>query len=358
MKTLQLCVPRPIQSELLSSYMTRLAHQHGLSAYRFFSYWLPGVPVWNRDLDRSISDHSLDLILEVTQLDRRQLELMTLRDYERQLSGLENAPWVCRQGIAPWLNAVGVYHRTRRRFGLQYCPECLVSKDAAFIKPWRLAFVTMCPIHARWLLDCCTKCGGPIVPHRNNVSPLRCQNCHSWLSSCREDFSMKSGITDALLNIQQKYQNLSGHFHVGSEEIAHPEVLRGLHLLMPVLRAHRFRFKSRCKELLAEAGTGPIELTRVWGRAEVLLFLDRILVNWPDSFRTLALQAGITQQTFNPNKTIPPWLSVEVERLPVETMKRHLRKNTERVSSQANKEGIGSSWRSARAAMLVKLAGL
>lgn len=347
MTALRLFVPKPIQGELLSSFMARLAHQHGVSAYRFFSYWLPSVPVWNRDLDRSISNHSLDLIAEFTQLDRLQLEIMTLRDCERQLSGFENAPWVCRQGIAPWINAVGVYHRTRRRFGLQYCPECLVSEDAAFIKPWRLAFVTMCPIHGHLLLDCCTKCGGPVVPHRNNVSPLRCQNCHTWLSSCRVDFSVTGRMSDALLNIQQKYQNVSSHFHVGSEEIAHPEVLRGLHLLMPALRAHRFRFKSRCKELLAEAGTSPIEMARVWGRAEVLLFLERLLANWPESFRALALQTGMTQQTFNPKITIPHWLSVEVKKLPLETAKRLRRKNTE-----------GASWRSARAAMLVKLAGL
>ena len=45
--------PKPLPDELLSSWMVRIAGQHGLKLHTFASAVWPGISIWNRDIDRS-----------------------------------------------------------------------------------------------------------------------------------------------------------------------------------------------------------------------------------------------------------------------------------------------------------------
>jgi hypothetical protein len=94
-------------------------------------------------------------------------------------------------GPTPWIMPVGVYHRTRCRFGLQYCPRCLSEdKEPYYRRRWRLAFMVLCERHQALLLDRCPQCGVPVNFHRDElgnfhklvaVSLTRCHGCGSDL---------------------------------------------------------------------------------------------------------------------------------------------------------------------------------
>jgi hypothetical protein len=93
----------------------------------------------------------------------------TLADYENVLYEKHNT-----LGPTSWIMPVGVYHRTRRQFGLQYCPLCLAEdKEPYFRRKWRLAFVVSCERHHTLLHDRCPRCGAAINFHRDELGNHR-----------------------------------------------------------------------------------------------------------------------------------------------------------------------------------------
>lgn len=83
-------------------------------------------------------------------------------------------------GPTRWLLRAGVYHRTRRSFGQQYCPRCLAEGEAYYRLSWRFAWVTACERHRSVLLDRCPKCRQPVMFHRpamNLESIVYCGAC-------------------------------------------------------------------------------------------------------------------------------------------------------------------------------------
>jgi hypothetical protein len=88
------------------------------------------------------------------------------------LAGYENVVHAKHNILGPtsWILPVGIYHRTHRQFGLQYCPLCLAEDKVPYYRrKWRLAFLTSCEKHHVLLQDCCPHCRSPINFHRNDT---------------------------------------------------------------------------------------------------------------------------------------------------------------------------------------------
>lgn len=69
---------------------------------------------------------------------------------------------------------IGVYHRTRNQFGLQFCPLCLdEDKEPYFRRRWRLAFIVSCERHHTLLHDRCPRCGAAVNFHRSEMGDHR-----------------------------------------------------------------------------------------------------------------------------------------------------------------------------------------
>lgn len=342
--------PTPRDDELLSSYLVRVAHAHGAGAYRFFSYHLPKTAIWNRDIDRSVSDNTLERIALMSGLTFDRVYEMTLKPYMLRL-GLELGSKENKKipAIFPWLNAIGIYHTTRRRFGLQYCPECL-SIDPIFKLQWRSAFVTACPLHHRTLLDTCTSCDSPIVPHRNHVSQLHCHLCHHSLTMGLPH-KIHSPSSEELFFLPDLYSNSSSKQISIQANIA--ELFIGIHKLLSMLRRHGTY--CRKNHLLINAGKGPIELLRTKDRAKVVIFLKTLLDGWPNSFRKIAAETGL-----NKNHTIhtlsPTWVQSEIDLLPPGSIKtRRNNKNSLAEEFKIIKRDKPSGWRTRHAELLLKM---
>lgn len=343
--------PAPSEDELLSSFLVRVAHAHGTGAYRFFSYHLSKIPIWNRDIDRNVSNSTLERIALMSGLSFDHVNDMTLRSYalrpwSRQTL-LENA---ASCAISPWINAIGIYHTTRRRFGLQYCPECLVV-DPAYKKHWRLSLVTVCPLHHCALLDACPSCNMPVVPHRNHVSHLNCHVCQRSLTKFISP-KLEPLLIEKLFTLQNLH--IDAHGHPFSIEAETSEVFTGVHSLLSIFRTHRRHCYNRY--LLANAGEGPIELLGRDDRTKVMIFLYRLLFEWPNSFREIATETGLNQLHAE-RKYLPPWVHSEISLLPSGNPKgqeaKRISLTAELRSTQREKP---NGWRARRADLLLKMA--
>lgn len=174
---------KPLPDELLSSWLVRLAHAHGLKVQTFCRLFFGNDhQVWNRDIDRLAPSWVIEQLCLHTATSPEIARRSTLRAYEgvlyrhfRESSTLQ------------WILPLFIFHRRREGFGLQFCPECL-AEDAIpyFRKRWRVAFCTYCPTHNIMLHDRCPHCGEPVAFHRlelgdyarSDSGPLtQCFNC-------------------------------------------------------------------------------------------------------------------------------------------------------------------------------------
>lgn len=154
---------KPYSNELLSSWMLRLAHAHGLKLQTFYSIIFDkNKSIWNRDIDKFAPDWLINRLSSATGTSIQDVTHTTLKSYEGILYETHQP-----KGNTRWINPIGIYHRTHKNFGLQFCPICLAhDQDPYFRKYWRLAFFTECEKHHVLLHDRCPRCGSAVNFHR------------------------------------------------------------------------------------------------------------------------------------------------------------------------------------------------
>jgi hypothetical protein len=184
---------KPLPDELLSSWLVRLAHGHGLKVQTFCNIIFGNrLQVWNRDVDRLAPQWLLSALVTHTGTSERDAWFTTLRVYEGHLCRTVKA-----SGHVQWLQSLLMYHRTREGYGQQYCPACLASDGIPYFrKSWRVALKTMCLQHECLLLDRCGQCAAPISFHRIdmghsglNVEPSmrHCHACNFDLATAHQE---------------------------------------------------------------------------------------------------------------------------------------------------------------------------
>lgn len=133
------------------------------------------MQIWNRDIDKLAPAQFVEDIAHGTGTPLARASATTLRSLEGVL--VEALP----QSTKGLITNIGVYHRTRRGFGLRYCPVCLLDDCSAYFrKEWRVLCITSCPRHGCRLRDSCPHCDAPVVPSRGKY--LACHVCRKGLS--------------------------------------------------------------------------------------------------------------------------------------------------------------------------------
>lgn len=161
---------KPRHDELLSSWLVRLAMAHSQKLHTFCALaWSRRQQIWNRDIDKCADPDILNLLVERTGTPSDRVVRTTLAAYAGYVYERHNP-----NGNTRWLMPVGIYHRTRRIYGLQFCPRCLAGDAVPYYRrSWHLAFVTFCEVHRVPLSDRCPQCGAPINFHRNEMGDRR-----------------------------------------------------------------------------------------------------------------------------------------------------------------------------------------
>jgi hypothetical protein len=175
---------RPKEDELLSSWLTRIAHSHQQKIYTFYRPILPeNSRIWNIDIDSTLRLDFLKSISAFTATSLQEVINTTLCTYEGNLF-LKRNP----NGHNKWILPLGIYHSRRKRPGLMYCPNCLRNDNTApyYRKKWRLSLSFVCPKCKVFLEDRCPKCKEVVCFTRHelgkkNVMPFGsislCFNC-------------------------------------------------------------------------------------------------------------------------------------------------------------------------------------
>jgi TniQ len=172
---------KPYEDEVLSSWLVRLSRAYGAEPTRFCAQIWPHHAVWSRDMDHGTDHEVLQVLTAKTATPRARVLATTVRGYRgyrpEDLRRLKRPPWLLR---------LGLHSFTRSRPWLQYCPQCLREDvDPYFRRCWRLAFVTVCPTHARRLLDRCEACGAVVNFHRLPGDAETMTQCHGCWGDLR-----------------------------------------------------------------------------------------------------------------------------------------------------------------------------
>lgn len=304
----------PKKDELLSSWVVRLAMSHGLKLHTFCSVAWPHKSIWNRDIDKSADADLIEVLREKTGVPRERVSDTTLATYEGRLYEKHN-PY----GNTPWIMPVGIYHRTRRQFGLQFCPACLAGDaEPYFRREWRLAFITYCRAHKVLLSDRCPKCSAAVNFHRDELgdrnkivadSMTLCHACKFDLRDAAADEFVQP-VRESDVEFQR---SLTDGVQKGWVEISEREAVyshlyfTGLHQLMRVLATGKRAAVLRdavSRECGVESFTPTfntkkrdVERLPVEDRHKLLILARHLLSDWPHRLAAICTATRVWSAT-------------------------------------------------------------
>jgi len=175
----------------------RLARAHHIRLHSFCDIAWPKKQIWNRDIDKSADVEILKLLSRKTATPIERVRAACLRKYEGRLYEKHNP-----LGNTHLIMPLGIFHRTHKRYGLQFCPLCLAEDGDPFFRcRWRLSIVTVCEKHKIILCDRCPECDAPITFHRTSLDDSRITLC--W--RCR--FDLRNALAQAHLTARAQALN-------------------------------------------------------------------------------------------------------------------------------------------------------
>jgi len=290
--------PKPLNDELLSSWLVRLAAANSQKLHTFSKVAWPEVELWNRDVDRLAPEDVLRVVSERTGTPVTRVREATLGAFAGRLFE-KHSP----NGSAAWLLPLGVFHRIRRNYGLQYCPVCLAEEPPYYRRIWRLAFVTICPRHDVMLRDRCPTCNAPINFHRGERGDRNLRTAEAAMTrcyACNEDLIVepeKAHHTREMAELaiaQQKWLDalFRGYIDLGDGTVVYSHLFFvGLHILFQNFASGESGEALRAR-ICRDPGWSPrwsdkvhaIERLDVLDRFELAYVVSRVLSDWPDLF--------------------------------------------------------------------------
>lgn len=319
----------PCSDELFSSWIVRLAAQNRMKLHSFCAMVWPGTSIWNRDIDSSASVELLERLSARTGIPPERVRKTTLQAYEGVLFERHNP-----NGNTPWVMPLGIYHRTRTRFGLQVCPDCLSQDRRYYRRSWRLACSVMCLDHIRPLLDRCD-CGAPINFHRGDMGDrhsVRTEAGFVTCHKCNADIRKAMGpsydlvLTSAALETQRScYAAIdTGFASLAGADIPAPLFFAGFRQLLQLLARGRLSVDLRgvmspwrSREDYHPSFPGRIsavEKLPVQDRAILMALAGEWLNKWPMGFVNSCKCVGVTASDICKDlHYVPYWLAKVVD---------------------------------------------
>jgi hypothetical protein len=221
--------PKPLPDELLTSWIARCAKANGLKLQTFCDrVFGKERQLWNRDIDRLAPEWLLDEMTRRTGTPYDVVQHTTLDIYHGRLFRERHSA-----GQLRWILPMGIYHRTRRNFGMQFCPKCLEDdEDPYFRTYWRVSLITHCAKHRLCMHDRCPACNAPIVFHRRELgrpgvtdygSLCLCHACDNDLREARHwTFTCYTkSIAKTLGKLTDYVSGVGGTLDIGHTDVLH-----------------------------------------------------------------------------------------------------------------------------------------
>lgn len=293
---------RPLEDELLSSWVVRIARAHGARLHTFCDAVWPGRQMWNRDIDKCAGPEILGRLAARTAVPYRRVAAATLAAYEGRLYERHNS-----RGNTAWIMPLGIFHRLHRRHGLQFCARCLKEDaEAYFRRRWRLAFVTLCERHGRLLLNRCPACRAPVNFHRVPPDAGSLAMCFKCGLDLREAGGRQRRATGKQVALQRRLLGAveSNWVDVPGQGMVHAQLyFAALHQVMKLVSTGR-RSQELRREIARRSGMGyftpkfprderDIERLGVEDRLRALSFAAWLFDRWPHRFVEVCRDTGV-----------------------------------------------------------------
>lgn len=148
---------------------------HGQNLHSFCTDHWPATQIWTRDADLLGERQILETLCAGTGVSFAAAQATIFATFSGVLFEGEFPA-----GKSSFIRPVGVYHRKRRGFGMQFCAACLRDEPKPFFKlNWRLIGFPTCTSHGLILSDRCSICRSPICLHRGGIT--HCDVCSADL---------------------------------------------------------------------------------------------------------------------------------------------------------------------------------
>ena len=195
--------PRPVLSELISSWLLRVAAANHVSLAELlhgFESQYPGLLLAGALIDFSLPTAVLNALGQFCRVPVKTLQALALR----QRAPLLNPALLLRFSKASLLCPRRAYQRVRYAF----CPICIFTQPVLHIRwDWSLACLIRCSIHRVRLRDGCELCGepDPLLFSAPDLPPnFACRSCGGKLTQ-KEDCATES---DSLIEaVENAYRN-------------------------------------------------------------------------------------------------------------------------------------------------------
>ncbi|MFZ6871907.1 TniQ family protein [Undibacterium sp. Di27W] len=313
----------PLEDELLSSYLSRVALSHGMSLDDLILYMkeLKRFPV-GLDIDRAPNQSFIKYLSDKTGSGQNVIESMTLKKYEGIV--FESLP---RLGWGNLLLPAPSNSKRKIKTGLPFCPECFKTDKIPYFRLyWRLAFYSICLRHQVILHDHCTECNEPVIGSfygysgwRYENTAMRCIHCGFDLSRTEclpyfSSFSSKNLPLEALLqDFSKGYlttldtgpHQYSIHFFEGWRQI--------LSLLMRPRMRQKITQAMKSEGMDFDESLGnqfrpAFENLPLRCRHEAVCIALALTQEWPGKFTRICLTARLTESIVLIDQTeLPYW---------------------------------------------------
>ncbi|MFZ6874255.1 TniQ family protein [Undibacterium sp. Di27W] len=341
--------PKPLEGEILSSWLTRLAFHNGIAPSQLSYQLISTSYLLSIEVDRIPSQHLLKSITAHTGISENEILKMAFSKYEDNIhlrfEKHGNIPHV----ISPGYKNI----KTGALRGFAFCPDCLrEDREPYFRKQWRYTFVVSCNKHARLLSDECSNCGYSFIYFRSlgnreekyeRDSIVICQHC---AFDIRNTVTKPTGdkIIPFIAEIQRKligatvkrwsvdFDNFETVYHAipwfagikllvrflssyaTSSELIR-DIIDGKGLpfdhtdFKTILRSNSQFPESYPAHKIVSVGVN-FEHKTINGRAATLAILSVILDNWPQSIRQVLQNSTQSQQYWALllNADTPHWI--------------------------------------------------
>lgn len=316
--------PKPFDSEILSSWLSRTAAGHGLSLQQFRKLCLPRIPGHGPDIDQIDNPHFFDVLakgvgVSVEEAFRTGFASDQGRVYDRVV--INSLEWIAP--LSPLQGGV-------RRLAIPFCPSCLaVDKVPYYRKRWRYAFHPVCPEHGLLAYEC-PRCRHPYayLGHDGIAGTSTGSGAIGVCRKCGQHFpptripGLEDGVLGSVADIQKDLLSAldNGWIEIAEEGALHVCLyLRGLHNLAAIFQhpgwgADAATWVGREMGMPTSAWNrmgweGSLESRPVVIRAWLLLFASWLACGWPDHLVALIKGAGIKpSQALSRAKDRPFWM--------------------------------------------------
>ena len=308
----------PKEDELFSSWLFRLAIGNITKAHSFTKFHLKDRNVWNRDIDRLISNEMIQRLSLLTEISFEDIFNLTLKSYEGSL--FEKCNTNTRQ---KWVLTLGIYHRTWQNKGLQFCPKCLASDDEPYFrKSWRLGTSIICTKCQLLLHDCCPACNSPISFFRTDIG-FKISIGPMMLTDCIEcGFDLRLSPRYPPMIGSTAYQIKINNILKAKTWKTHPSVeyFNVLYTVAKYLRSNS-KFYARFNSVIMDSESSRVngwskerdfERINTFDREHLLRIGSWILEDWPSRFIDLCKEGKLsTVYVLKDSKSNPEWFIKE-----------------------------------------------